>query len=209
MATTNDVLSKRWRGLWLGNEKACDAYVVLTQQYASNALPYHNLEHVAACLDILDANRHLADFAQSVEIAIWYRSAAWDPRRHDNGRTCARFANEQLVLHGMKVDGRSRVMDLIEKSVNQNLADSRDEKLTADIVNRILGGSLEDYARYKDALRRERKHLKDDEYRVTRIAELAAHLRRRSIFRTTDFIAKFERSAHTNIDAEINSLLKA
>lgn len=72
------------------------------QRYTSSGLAYHNLEHIAACLSLLEEYKHLASGYNQVEVALWYHDVVYDPKQKDNEEKSAALARDHLLRMGVK-----------------------------------------------------------------------------------------------------------
>src|SRR5262249_44984090 len=69
----------------------------LVRAYSAPDRHYHNLPHIEAMLDLMRAQERALSDPRSVEAAIWFHDAVYDPRRHDNEEKSAALAAERLA----------------------------------------------------------------------------------------------------------------
>src|SRR5436190_8726878 len=81
------LLEPHWKtlgshGLWSGDAES--VFRELCQRYAEPHRAYHNITHLAECLEELSQSAHSAKDPRAVAIALWFHDAVYDPRRTDN-----------------------------------------------------------------------------------------------------------------------------
>src|SRR6185436_9759121 len=91
-----------WRKLGVDND-AGPHFDELEARYNEPHRAYHNLAHIADCLEQFAAAKHLAEAPLAVELAIWFHDAVYDPRASDNEERSADLAakvGDELALPG-------------------------------------------------------------------------------------------------------------
>jgi len=165
--TTARDLDRRWADLCTrattADAATIDAlYFALTAAYAVPPRAYHNLTHVADCLDVLEATAGTAADPTAVELAIWLHDAIYDPRRSDNEARSAALA--RVLLHSLDLppDQLNRICTLVlatrhagDAPTHTDEAHTLDEQLIRDIDLAILGAPPETYWAYAESIRRE------------------------------------------------------
>src|SRR5262245_82205 len=76
-------------------------FAAVVRQYAQPPRAYHNLGHIAHCLEEFDRARRLARNPLAVEGAIWFHDAIYDSRAADNESRSAEWAT--ALLHAAAV----------------------------------------------------------------------------------------------------------
>lgn len=185
----------------VADELAGKVFGDLASLYAEDHRKYHNMSHIDRMLGWLDATGEGID---SMELAIWFHDAVYDPLGKDNEARSARFFMEHF---GSSVS--APLMHDVERLIlatdaSRPRSGREDENLIIDIDLSILGAPPAEYAAYRDAIRCEYSAVPEEKF----IAGRAAILRRflsQSIY-TTGFFAKLEGQARMNIREEIESL---
>ena len=185
----------------VADELAGKAFADLASLYAEEHRKYHNMTHIDRMLGWLDATGGRND---SVELAIWFHDAVYDPLGKDNEAKSARFFTEHF---GPSIS--SPLMADVERLIlatdaSRPRTGREDENLIIDIDLSILGASPADYAAYRVAIRSEYSAVPEGKF----IAGRASILRRflsQPIY-TTGFFAKLEGQARMNIQDELESL---
>lgn len=172
---------------------------------------YHTFEHPLELFDILIDN---LDTVNSPEIVAWsmlYHDSVYDPTA-ENGRNeelSAQIAESELPL----IIGKDKAC-LVANYTRATLYHGSDEIntdldffLDADLT--ILGSKPERYDKYARDIRREYKHVPDEDYRLGRIAilqSLSNRVEESGLFRTELFRETYEDQAQNNIARETDQL---
>lgn len=213
---TPDALG-RLRGRWLAfvarvgttNIDATEAdalFFAIEALYAHPPRAYHNLTHIAACLDVLDAHRALASQPEAIELALWLHDCVYVPGRTDNESRSATIA--AMFARGLGIEPRAidDISAWIIATKHGSPPASGDEALVLDIDMAILASPGEQYAAYTRAIRAEFAFASDEQFRAGRAAFVRAMLVRPSIFHTPLLATEFEAAARANLDCELSTL---
>jgi predicted metal-dependent HD superfamily phosphohydrolase len=189
------------RRVGVAGELAGKVFTDLANLYAEDHRKYHNMLHIDRMLGWLDAAGERND---SVELAIWFHDAVYDPFGGDNEAKSARYFTAHFgssVSPSLKED----VERLISATDSTRPRSGReDENLIIDIDLSILGASPADYADYRDAIRCEYSAVPEVKFTAGRGSILRRFLSQRIY--STAFFEHLERQARANIQDELASL---
>lgn len=170
--------------------------------YASPPRAYHNLTHVACCLRDLDEAAPTGCI--TVETAIWFHDAIYEPLRTDNEARSAELMRTLLEPVGVEPQILAHARRLIMVTSGHAAAMEADEFLIADVDLAILGSDPATYDHYADAIREEYRAVPDSQYVPGRARFLAGMLERPVIYRTAWAQAKgLEARARVNMRREL------
>lgn len=208
---TPDLLQDSWLRLLddvgaIGTE-AYLMFDMLAARYQEPHRHYHNLEHIAEMLNILDRLADLANDVVAVRFAIWFHDAVFDPKSSDNEDRSAELAIHSLRELGIPEDRAEHVAALIRSTKHESLSvrgSDVDVLLDADLA--ILGAEERRYRRYAKAIQREYSWVDEATYRAGRIRVLKMFLARPRIYKTERMFALGEEVARRNMRAELESL---
>jgi predicted metal-dependent HD superfamily phosphohydrolase len=187
------------------NHSTTKALADLEAAYADPPRAYHNLNHIAECLDLLD--QIPADHDPSIELAIWYHDAIYDPFSKSNEQDAADFMRRAATDLGVAADVIESAARLILITANHHQASAPDEQIIADIDLSILASPAPAYDRYARAIREEYKEVDEPTYRLARKAFLRSLLDPPSIFHTPwAHTRKYDQRAKANITQELATL---
>lgn len=175
-----------------------DIYAELVALLSEPNRAYHNLDHVADCLALLDEYGELVEHRAEVELAIWYHDAVYDARAADNEERSAGMAEVVLVSAGAPAAVVQRIRDLI-LATKTHRAQTSDEELLIDIDLSILGRPWGTFCEYDQAIRKEYSWVSDEEFRSGRRRVLAGFLERDRIYVTEQLHQRFDQQARTNL----------
>ncbi|MFC7535470.1 metal-dependent phosphohydrolase [Actinoplanes sp. GCM10030250] len=170
---------------------------------------YHDVTHLAAVLDVVDAYAGLAPHPDRVRLAAWMHDAVYDPRAlgDTNERDSAEFAEGLLQSLGTPADVAAEVARLVSLTAGHATEeDDPDGELLCDADLAILATEPERYERYTGAIRREYAHVPDDAFRAGRTQVLTALLELPSIYRLDPIREAWEETARANLRAELETL---
>lgn len=203
-------LQNDWINLWPDAEPldVLETYASLARKYSRLNWAYHNLTHIAGCLNFFNQNCARVANARAVAVALWYHDVVYHPQRKDNERQSALYAQVHLVKLGYKAGDTfvSDVERLIMATTHAGGLTARDEQLIADIDLVILGTHPEKYQEYSRAIRLEYIHVPEDDYRAGRVKVLQKFLDRPQIYYGDIFRMSFEDSARKNLKNEVKAL---
>jgi predicted metal-dependent HD superfamily phosphohydrolase len=202
-------MKERWLKFWTLAGASGDPetpWALLSARYAEPQRAYHTLRHVAHCLDEFEAVRGLARDPVTLEMALWYHDAIYDPKAKDNEERSAALAADVAARMGLSAARTLRVADLIRVSTHTGLAPDPDAQLFADIDLAILGRPAEAFDEYERQVRIEYAWVPEPAFRAGRAAILKSFLDRPSIYGSDFFRRKYEESARRNLQDALQKL---
>ncbi|MET0567581.1 MAG: hypothetical protein ABWZ74_00750 [Hyphomicrobiaceae bacterium] len=207
-------LTAGWRALavrlGIAEQPATALLDELIRAYSQSGRHYHNLDHIAALLDLLDRHGGPVGNRDAVELAIFFHDAVYVPTRSDNEAASAALARARLT--GLGAD--SALVSEVERLIlatrhGAAIADADsdpDLALLLDLDLSILGAERSAYAAYAHAIRREYAMVPDLLYRPGRRRALAEFLARPRIYATPSLRDLWEASARANLAWESATL---
>jgi predicted metal-dependent HD superfamily phosphohydrolase len=202
-------MKDRWIKTWrnLGVDPApVELLELLRASYSAPDRHYHDLVHIADCLEKLDCSRGEAERPAEIEMAIFFHDAIYDTHASDNELKSAEWA--RAVLGEQCVDGEAaqRVFDLILGTAHSPEPRNGDPSLLCDIDLSILGEAPERFDEYDRQIAAEYAWVPAEIYRQKRGEILAGFLARPRIYRTARFFERYEEPARRNLAAAIELL---
>ncbi|MBC6982014.1 phosphohydrolase [Caulobacter sp. 17J80-11] len=180
----------------------------LVLAYAEPHRRYHTLAHVQDCLDELAAVPDLSAAERlTLERAIWWHDAIYDPTRSDNEDRSADRAERDLAGQGVSAEERAEVVRLIH--LTKGHAVEPGDRLGALLVSidlSILGRPAAAYDAYARAIRQEYSYVPEDLYRMGRAAVLKHFLNGPAIYADPGFRERYETQARANLAREVAAL---
>lgn len=180
----------------------------LAARYAEPQRRYHTLEHIEACLTSLARVEGLSEEdRRTLERAIWWHDAIYDPRASDNEERSADLARNELAEMGVPSQEQEEVARLILLTKGHTVPD--DDQLGAILVSidlSILGAELPAYDRYARQVREEYAHVPETLWRPGRSAVLKHFLDAPVIYPEPGFRARLEALARANLARELAAL---
>lgn len=185
---------------------AIDLFERLRGAYSERHRHHQTVQYLSECLAGLARWREAAEHPHEVALAIWFKDAVYDPRRHDNEGCSARLAFNSLTAAGVDSEVARRVRDLVVATRHDSPPATRDGKLVVDIDLSYLAAGTERHAQAERNLRREMGHVTDFIYRRRRIEALKALAARLRIYQSDPVRVCLEAQARANIAATIARL---
>jgi predicted metal-dependent HD superfamily phosphohydrolase len=209
LTTWRRAVRERWTQLCGRIGRGGDAgtlFLLLQALYAHPPRAYHSLDHIGACLGLVDEVRALAAAPDEVEFALWLHDGVYEPMAKDNearsAAVAAVFARDLQCPRGFS----ERVAALIDATRHTGAPPSGDAALVADVDMAVLGSDPPAYDAYAGAIRREYAAASDPGYRRGRAAFLEALLGRPAIYHLPPLRSRFEAAARGNLSREIRAL---
>lgn len=205
-------LRNKWEAFWRKAGAQGDPgqpYANLVARYAEPHRAYHNLAHIAHCLDEFEAARSLAGDPNAIEMAIWFHDAVYDPKAKDNEERSAELAVAVANGAGLSAAFAQRVRELILATKHAQPPANPDAALLVDVDLSILGQPLERFDEYERQIRREYDWVEEQAFGKGRSAILKSFLERPTIFSTERFRSKYETRARENLGQSIAKLAQS
>jgi len=167
---------------------------------------YHDLNHLAAVLGLVDELAGAATDPDAVRLAAWYHDVVYDPTRSDNEQVSAERA--RAGLRGLVSDRRlDEVARLVLLTAGHDAAvGDADGAVLCDADLAVLASEPAGYAVYASAIREEYGHLSDAEFEAGRIAVLERLLALPELYRLPAPAAEWTPRARANLTAELTLL---
>jgi len=206
-------LENKWLEWWnrvgaRGDSKK--TYSELVAKYSESHRFYHNLGHIAHCLDEFDQIKKLAEHPNELEIAIWYHDIIYDIRAKDNEEKSAQLAYKTLKDIKLSEEFAKRAHNLILSTQHISKSNNIDAKLIMDIDLSIFGKPSEEFNEYERRITKEYediiKVLSEKEFKVGRLGVLSNFLGRAYIYQTGFFRQKYEAQARENLERSLTKL---
>ncbi len=181
-------------------------FAQLVTAYSEAQRHYHNLDHLAHLLHVVEPFKDSLDSASWTELvlAVYYHDVVYDSRRSDNEERSAEFAREALTGLSLPNGTHDAVSELILSTKDHRpRRPQRHHALLLDADLAILGESPPRYAAYAEAIRREYAWVPEEAYREGRAKVLERFLQRERIYLTDELHARYEAAARGNLQGEL------
>jgi predicted metal-dependent HD superfamily phosphohydrolase len=198
------MLENDWRALFPDQMAVGEE---LLARWSEEHRHYHNVDHLALMLSVVDDHANSADDADAVRLAAWFHDIVYDPTRTDNEIASAEYA--ATTLGGLNVEPArlAEIVRLIWLTTNHNVeSGDRNGALLCDADLAILASTPAAYAAYAGAVREEYRHVHDDAFRAGRIAVLTGLLDLEQLYHLPALHEAWEERARDNIAVEIRAL---
>lgn len=175
----------------------------LVHAYQTPPRTYHNLAHIAYCLNIATPLLFQTNNPLAVQLALWYHDIIYDSQAADNEARSAAFAHDvlqQAGVSGWLIDEVTRLILLTR--THQTTADDHNGAVLLDADLAILGAAANEYQRYTAAIREEYAWVDETSYRRGRGRVLQHFLQREPIYLTVSLREKLEAKARINLQQE-------
>lgn len=176
--------------------------------YAEPQRRYHTLAHIRDCLEQLEDAPGLDPAERlTLERAIWWHDAVYDPKCSDNEERSAELADRDLAAQGVGDAERAEVARLILLTKGHTVEPG--DRLGALLVSidlSVLGRPAAEYDAYAQAIREEYAYVPDDLYRMGRGTVLKHFLNAPAIYADPGFRERYEAQARANLARELGRL---
>lgn len=178
----------------------------LINLYSKPRRPYHNLTHIANCLNEFKPVYYLCEHPDEVEFALWYHDAVYDTQSKDSEERSAQLAYDICKEMGLPDSFGQRVRELILATKHKEIPIGIDAQVLTDVDLCILGKSEEEFDKSEKAIREEYNWVKDEQFRAGRVAIIQGFLDRPYIYSTKFFREKYETQARKNLKRSLARL---
>lgn len=181
-------------------------FINITEQYSQTHRHYHNVDHVINCLVEFDNARHLAEYPDELEFAIWMHDLIYNPQANDNEEKSSLFAAFTLLDSDCADEICDRVQILIMTTKHNVTPANNDAGILTDIDLSILGKNPEIYDIYEKNIYKEYSWVPIDAYIKGRTEVLESFLNRDKIYYSDYFEVLYEKQARINMTKAISDL---
>lgn len=187
-------------------DDAAPVFEVLQTRYSEKHRAYHNLKHIADCLEEFDAVRGRCEHADAVEFALWFHDVIYDPKAKDNEEQSAAFARRVCNDVKLPASFANKVETLILATKHAAEPQGNDAQIIVDVDLSILGQSEATFDKYERNIRAEYAWVPESQFRSGRASILKSFLARKRIYSTEYFHAKYEAPARANLARSLQNL---
>ena len=185
----------------------------IEKKYTARSRYYHNLQHIAALLQLCEQYTDRLTDKYVVELAVFYHDIIYNVLRKDNEPRSALLAIKRLYAVGVPEDKITQVKLFIEAtqthSITGTVVNTHDLQLFLDFDMSILGAGWNDYLEYTKQVRREYRVYPDKLYIPGRTKFLEHCLQTQHIFQTPEFRETYEAAARANMLNELELMKSA
>lgn len=148
----------------------------LIAAYSEKQRAYHTVQHLYECLVLLESIRADLKDAYSVELALWFHDAVYDPQAKDNELKSAELF-EQYLSQDLSIDIVQKIKRWILATQRHEATDELDLQFLLDIDLAILATSSERFAEYEQQIQQEYAWVDPDVYSIKRKEVLSIFIR--------------------------------
>ena len=204
-------LKNLWDNLWQNTPD----FLTITNQYwqeldraySHKNRYYHNWEHI---YQVFSAIRNFSDKMEDtlmMYLAIFYHDVVYSPLQKDNEERSARLAMEKMSRLGFKENEMVKCRDyILATKTHENTSKFKDLDYFLDADLEKLGSPWPEYLAYTQKIRKEYRVFPDLVYNPGRKKVLEHFLKLESVYKTEEFIARFETQARENMHRETKML---
>src|SRR6185312_1709518 len=134
------------------------AFDLLAAAYGSPDRHYHTFEHLDEMFQVAGRLMAITDDPRSLQLAIWFHDAVYDPRAKDNEARSAELAVTLLGPIGVPLsalDAATRLIQATAHLTNPKPPGDRETSILLDADLAILGSPPHRYRRYAADIRKE------------------------------------------------------
>lgn len=178
----------------------------LERAWAQPQRHYHDLRHLAECLQWWQRWQGECEHPHEVALALWFHDAVYDPQAADNEQRSADWATRALGDAGLAAASVARIAALILLTQHHAQPQGPDAEVLCDIDLAILGAPPGRFAGYEADVRREYGWVDEPAYRAGRRAVLQRLRRLAPLYHRAPARALLQAQAERNLDAAIAAL---
>ncbi|MGN5763983.1 metal-dependent hydrolase [Acinetobacter calcoaceticus] len=175
----------------------------LIAAYSEKQRAYHTLQHLYECLVLLDSIRPDLSDAYSVELALWFHDAIYDPQAKDNELKSAELFGRYMA-QDLSVEIVEKIKRWIIATQEHEATDELDLQFLLDIDLAILAAGPQRFAEYEQQIQQEYAWVDPDVYSIKRKEVLAHFYQTEPLYQTEYFQQNFEQKAKQNLNRILN-----
>lgn len=176
------------------------------KKYSEKGRHYHDLLHLENMFLELEAVKNKITDFPAVSFSVFYHDIVYDASSKSNEEKSASWAEERLGKLGLEKDMVSDITAQIIATKLHQKSDDMDTNYLLDADLSILGKEEAVYLEYTKKIRKEYSIYPDFLYKPGRKKVLKHFLELESIFKTEEFIDRYQVKAKENMAAELQTL---
>jgi len=174
-------------------------WLEIENHYTAKDRHYHNLNHLEALFERLtEVHNVLSDF-ETLLFSTCYHDIVYNPRKSDNEEKSAKFAKDRLTSIAYPPRKVERCLEQILATRHHQASRDSDTNYFTDADLSILGATEEEYEKYCQQIRKEYAIYPDFLYKPGRRKVIDHFLAMEKIFKTVEFVNRFEAQARKNL----------
>ena len=181
-----------------------DSWNDLKEKYYGEDRYYHDLWHLETMFREYDEIKSKLQYADETAISIFYHDFIYNPIRSDNEKRSAKRMRK--VFRKTSFGNVDYCFEQILSTKSHLISSDTDTNYLLDMDLVILGKSAEEYIIYTQNVRKEYNVYPDILYKAGRRKVLNAFLSKERIYKTQEFIEKYEQQARLNMEEELKTL---
>lgn len=170
----------------------------LLRCYQEESRHYHNLDHIAHCLQGLEHFAQHAQHSAQVTLALWFHDAVYNAKAKDNEAKSAQMAREELLALEVSKACVDRICAHII-ATRDHKSEDPDAKMVIDLDLAILAASPARYDRFEEEVRREYAHVPGFLFKIGRKKVLKHFITREHIYNHRFARELWEEPARANL----------
>jgi len=183
-----------------------DLWLEIENLYTEKSRHYHTLEHLEHMFRELDAVNASIQDSDLISFSVFYHDAVYDASSKSNEKKSAALAEKRLRQLQLSPASLRQITEQIIATQLHECSDSTDTNYLLDADLSVLGKESAVYQEYTERIRKEYSIYPDFLYRPGRKKVLRHFLDMDRIFKTEEFIRKYEHQARENIRKEWEAL---
>lgn len=183
-----------------------DLWLEIENLYTEKSRHYHTLEHLEHMFRELDAVNASIQDSDLISFSVFYHDAVYDASSKSNEKNSAALAEKRLRQLQLSPASLRQITEQIIATQLHECSDSADTNYLLDADLSVLGKGSAVYQEYTERIRKEYSIYPDFLYRPGRKKVLRHFLDMDRIFKTEEFIMKYEHQARENIRREWETL---
>ena len=188
------------------HELANNLWLEIFTKYSEPKRHYHTIDHLETIFtDLKEVKSNIIDWDTTL-FALFYHDIIYKASGSNNEGESAKLAMQRLTGIGYPADKIAKCANMILATKLHELSEDSDTNYLMDADLAILGKSGEEYQKYAEQIREEYTIYADFMYNSGRKKALQHFIQMSSIYKTEQFLKKYEKQARININSELEGL---
>lgn len=205
-------MQERFLSLWSrlsSGESSLDIWKIIEKNYSEKHRYYHNLKHIAMCLEYFDryylANPNFQD-KDIVETALWFHDIVYNPKSSTNEEDSAELFHQLAIINVINESFLKEVKQIILCTKNHEAAENIDRQIALDCDLAIFSADTNTLKQYDINIRNEYSFVECSIYQQKRKQILINFLAKKHIYNTNFFRQNYENKARENLKCLIKNI---